>query len=137
DRRRKMHATVLLRALGYSTQELLDFFYSTETVFFDKGGKFQKSIEYELLQGQRSTADIRVGEEIVVRRNTKFTRSAIKKLQNSKLEKLPIELTEVIGKVSAEDVIDRETGEVLLECNEEVTEVTIERLQEAGVTQLK
>jgi len=39
DRRRKMHATVLLRALGYSTQELLNYFHSTETVFLDKSGK--------------------------------------------------------------------------------------------------
>ncbi len=137
DRRRKMHATVLLRALGYSTQELLDYFYSTETVFFEKGGKFLKSIEYDLLPGQRSTADIKVGDEIVVRRNTKFTRSAIKKLKAAKIDKLPIDLTDVIGKVSAADVIDRETGEVLLECNEEVTEITIERLQEAGISEIK
>src|ERR671910_666175 len=53
DRRRKMHATVLLRALGYSTQELLNYFYSTETVFLEKGGKISKSIEYDLLPGQR------------------------------------------------------------------------------------
>src|SRR6187397_556908 len=137
DRRRKMHATVLLRALAYSTQDLLDFFYSTETVYFDKGGTFHKSIEFDLLPGQRATSDIKVGDEIVVRKNTKFTRSAIKKLRGSKLDRLPIELSEVIGKVSAQDVIDRETGEVLLECNEEVTEVTIERLQEAGITELK
>src|SRR6186713_1881783 len=137
DRRRKMHATVLLRALAYSTQDLLEFFYSTETIYFDKGGTFHKSIEFDLLPGQRATSDIKVGDEIVVRKNTKFTRSAIKKLKGSKLDRLPIELSEVIGKVSAQDVIDRETGEVLLECNEEVTEVTIERLQEAGITELK
>ena len=43
------HATVLLRALGYSTQELLNFFYSTETVYLDKVGKYAKSIEFDLL----------------------------------------------------------------------------------------
>src|SRR5512142_2357379 len=46
DRRRKMHATVLLRALGYSTQDLLNYFYNTETIFIEKGGKFGKSLEY-------------------------------------------------------------------------------------------
>jgi len=137
DRRRKMHATVLLRALGYSTQELLDFFYAKETIYLDKAGKFQKSIEYDLLPGQRATTDIKVGDEIVVRKNTKFTRAAIKKLKSAKIDRLPIELSDVIGKVSAEDVIDRETGEVLLECNEEITEVTLERLGEAGITELK
>src|SRR5690606_5133420 len=102
-----------------------------------KAGKFQKSIEYDLLPGQRATTDIKVGDEIVVRKNTKFTRAAIKKLKSAKIDRLPIELSDVIGKVSAEDVIDRETGEVLLECNEEITEVTLERLGEAGITELK
>src|SRR5213075_1618768 len=81
DRRRKMHATVLLRALGYSTQELLNYFYSTETVYLEKGGKISKSIEYDLLPGQRATRDIKVGSEVVVKKNTKFTRVAIKKLK--------------------------------------------------------
>src|SRR5205807_4881832 len=60
DRRRKMHATVLLRALGYSTQDLLNYFYNTETVYLEKGGKIAKSVEYDLLAGQRSTRDIKV-----------------------------------------------------------------------------
>src|SRR5512147_2185457 len=122
DRRRKMHATVLLRALAYSTQELLNYFYSTETVYLEKGGKISKSIEYDLLPGQRATRDIKVGSEVVVKKNTKFTRVAIKKLKEASLDRLPSETSDLIGKVSAEDVIDKETGEVLLECNEEVTE---------------
>ncbi len=137
DRRRKMHATVLLRALSYSTQELLNYFYSNETVYLDKGGKFSKSIEFDLLQGQRSTRDIKIEGEVVVKKNTKFTRAAIKKLRESKLDRLPIEVTDLIGKVSAEDVIDKETGEVLLECNEEVTEITLDRLREANIEQFR
>src|SRR5882724_5316823 len=137
DRRRKMHATVLLRALGYSTQELLNYFYSTETVYIEKGGKFSRSIEYDLLAGQRATRDIKVGAEVVVKKNTKFTRAAIKKLKEASLDRLPNEAADLIGKVSGEDVIDKETGEVLLECNEEVTEITLDRLKEAGVTEFK
>src|SRR5882672_2407577 len=137
DRRRKMHATVLLRALGYSTQELLNYFYSTETVYIEKGGKFSRSIEYDLLAGQRATRDIKVGAEVVVKKNTKFTRAAIKKLKEASLDRLPNEAGDLIGKVSGEDVIDKETGEVLLECNEEVTEITLDRLKEAGVTEFK
>ena len=137
DRRRKMHATVLLRALGYSSQDLLNYFYNTETVYMEKGGKFAKSIEFDLLPGQRSTRDIKVGSEVVVRKNTKFTRAAIKKLRESKIDRLPLEIVELVGKVSAQDVIDKETGEVLLECNEEVTEVTLERLREASIDQFK
>jgi DNA-directed RNA polymerase subunit beta len=137
DRRRKMHATVLLRALGYSTQELLNYFYSTETVYLEKGGKISKSIEYDLLPGQRATRDIKVGSEVVVKKNTKFTRVAIKKLKEPSLDRLPSETSDLIGKVSAEDVVDKETGEILLECNEEVTEITLDRLRQADVPEFK
>src|SRR3954452_13934946 len=137
DRRRKMHATVLLRALGYSTQELLNYFYSTETVYLEKGGKFSKSIEYDLLPGQRATRDIKVGQEVVVKKNTKFTRVAIKKLKEAELDRLPSETADLIGKVSAEDVVDKETGEILLECNEEGTEITLDRLRQADVAEFK
>src|SRR5690242_2874053 len=115
DRRRKMHATVLLRALGYSTQDLLNYFYNTETVYLEKGGKISKSVEYDLLAGQRSTRDIKVGGEIVVKKNTKFTKAAIKKLKESKTDRLTAEVEEVAGKVAAHDVVDKETGEVILE----------------------
>src|SRR3954468_4853869 len=137
DRRRKMHSTVLLRALGYSTQELLNYFYSTETVYLEKGGKISKSIEYDLLPGQRATRDIKVGSEVVVKKNTKFTRVAIKKLKEAELDRLPSETADLIGKVSAEDVVDKEPGEILLECNEEVTEITLDRLRQADVPEFK
>src|SRR5262245_8331824 len=137
DRRRKMHATVLLRALGYSTQDLLNYFYSTQTIFLERGGKFAKSIEFEILSGQRATRDIRVGGEILVKKNTKFTKAAIKKLREAKVDRLPVEMDELIGKVAAHDIVDKETGEVILECNEELTEAKIERLREAGIDSFK
>src|SRR5208282_5194266 len=81
DRRRKLHATVLLRALGYSTEELLNYFYATERVYLEdgaskEGGKrFFKSVEFDLLPGQRATRDIKHPDsrEILVKKNRKFT----------------------------------------------------------------
>jgi DNA-directed RNA polymerase subunit beta len=137
DRRRKMHATVLLRALGYSTQDLLNYFYSTEEVFLEKGGKYGKSVEFDLLPGQRATRDIKVGSDTIVRKNTKFTKAAIKKLRDSKIDRLPIDLEELVGKVAAHDVVDKETGEVILEVNEEVSEAKLEKLREAGIEAFK
>jgi len=137
DRRRKMHATVLLRALGYSTQDLLNYFYSTEEVYVEKGGKYAKSVEFDLLPGQRATRDIKVGAETIVKKNTKFTKAAIKKLRDSKIDRLPVDVEELQGKVAAHDVVDKETGEVVLEVNEEVTEAKLEKLREAGIEQFK
>src|SRR5438309_407422 len=121
DRRRKMHATVLLRALGYSTQDLLNYFYQTESIYAEKGGKWSKSLEYDLLYGQRATRDIRIDGELIVKKSTKFTKPAIKKLREKKIDLLPAEPEELAGKVLAHDVIDPETGEVLAEVNEALT----------------
>src|SRR3954462_2433509 len=137
DRRRKMHATVLLRALGYSTQDLLNYFYNTETVFLEKGGKYSKSVEYELLAGQRATRDIKVGSEVIVKKNTKFTKAAMKKLKEAKIDRLPADVEELAGKVAAHDVVDKETGEVILEVNEEETADKLEKLREAGIEHFK
>src|SRR5262245_2659595 len=126
DRRRKMHATVLLKALGYTTQELLAFYYNTETIFVEKNGKYSKSIEFDLLPGQRATRDIKVEGDVIVRKNRKFTRAAIRKLKGAGLDRLPLDTSEVLGKVSAENVIDEETGEVLLGVNDEITEDKLE-----------
>jgi DNA-directed RNA polymerase subunit beta len=128
---RKIHATVLLKALGYTTQELLRIFYDTETVFLEQGKKLSKSIEYDLLPGQRATRDIKIGNEVVVRRNRKFTRAAIRRLKQAKLDRLPMDVSELAGKISAEDVVDPETGEILLGVNDEVTEDKVESLRKA------
>jgi DNA-directed RNA polymerase subunit beta len=137
DRRRKMHATVLLKALGYGTEELLRYFYDSETVYFEKNGTFAKSIEFDLLAGQRATKDIEINGDVIVRRNRKFTRAAIRKLQSSGLDRLPIEVSDVIGKISAEDIIDEDTGEIVLAVNEEITADKLEALREAKVSQIR
>src|SRR5438477_9940103 len=139
DRRRKLHATVLLRALGYSTEELLNYFYSTENIFVEGEKKYLKSVEFDLLPGQRATRDIRHPDsrEILVKKNRKFTKAAIKKLQDSKVDRLLVEPNEVVGKVAAHDVIDENTGEVLLQCNEEITEAKLDELRDHGIAQFK
>jgi DNA-directed RNA polymerase subunit beta len=139
DRRRKLHATVLLRALGYSTEDLLNYYYDTETVFLEPAKKYAKSVEYDLLPGQRATRDVRHPDsrEILVKKNRKFTKLAIKKLKDSNVERLPVEVSELVGKVAATDVIDETTGEVVLQCNEELTETKLEELREHGIASIK
>jgi DNA-directed RNA polymerase subunit beta len=139
DRRRKLHATVLLRALGYSTEDLLNYYYDTEIVFLEAGKKYSKSVEYDLLPGQRATRDVRHPDtrEILVKKNRKFTKLAIKKLKDSNVERLPVEVSELVGKVAATDIIDETTGEVVLQCNEELTETKLDELREHGIAQVK
>jgi len=140
DRRRKLHATVLLRALGFSTEELLNYFYATEAVHLDVAAqRYNKSVEYDLLPGQRATRDIRHPEsgEILVKKNRKFTRAAIRKLQESGVDRLPVDSSELVGKVAAHDVVDENTGEVLLQCNEELNEAKLDELRDHGIASFK
>jgi DNA-directed RNA polymerase subunit beta len=139
DRRRKLYATVLLRALGFSTEQLLNYFYNTEIIHFEQGKKYSRQVDYELLLNQRATRDIKhpKTKEVVVKKNRKFTKIAIRKLQESGVDLLPIEIDELVGKVSAKDVIDESTGEVLLQCNEELSEEKLDELRERGVEKIE
>lgn len=139
DRRRKFYATILLRALGYTTEELLKYFYNAETLLMPAKGVFEKVIDYDLLLGQRSTRDVidPKTKEIIVRKNRKFTKLSIKKMQEAGLKVLSLFEDEVEGLISAEDVIDESTGEVILECNETLTLSRLESLREKGVDKIK
>ena len=139
DRRRKLPATVLLKALGLGTRELLDYYYDTETIYLLEQEKFEKSVDINLLLGQRATRDIRHPDssEIIVRKNRKFTRSAIKQITGLNITRISVDTEDVIGAVSAEDVIDQSTGEVLLQTNESITQDKLNFLWEQGQRSFK
>jgi len=139
DRRRKLPATVLLRALGYNTQELLDYFYNQEIVRLEKKDGYSKDVNLDLLQGQRAARDIRDPKsgDVIVKKNQKFTQLVIRKIQKLKLERIPVDPEELVGTVVAEDVIDMETGEVLAEVNADVDIEILERFREAKIEEFK
>ena len=152
DRRRKLPATVLIRALGAvpdtakknpiefkgTTEEILNYYYATETIYLHSESEFEKSVELELLPGQRATRDIKTKSgEVIVKKNRKFTRAAIKKLEAAKMRTLPIDADELFTKVAAYDVVDEATGEVILECNEEVSQEKVNELLKRGIKEFK
>ncbi len=157
DRRRKLPATVLLRALGAvpdtskknpldfkgGTEEILNTYYKTETILLEGKDKYEKVIDFDLLLGQRATRDIKNAKtgEVIVKKNRKFTRAAITKLQAAKLRTMPVDLEELVSKegakIIAHDIVDESTGEVLVECNEEVTEEKLDLLRGKGITEVK
>lgn len=139
DRRRKLPATTLLRALGYDTQKLLDFYYETEIVHIEDGDKFSKNVNLELLQGQRAARDLKdpASGDVLVKKNRKFTALVIRKIERLGIDRIPVDDEELLGAVVSADVIDEETGEVLAECNEDVTPELLVKLREAGVKDFK
>lgn len=138
DRKRKLHATIILRALNMSTEEILKYFYKTETIYFDKD-KFMKNVDLDILSGQRADDDIvdPKSGKVIVKKNRKFTKAAIKELADSGIKKLEIPLDLVVGRVSCEDIVDDKTGEVILECNQDLSEAKIKDLKAKGIKQVK
>jgi DNA-directed RNA polymerase subunit beta len=123
DRRRKMPATVLLKALGYTTEDLLNYYYRSESILIN-GERIAKSVDPELLLNQKATSDIADSKsgEILLKANRKFTKAAIRKMEEHAITEIPISEEEVIGRFSCHDIVDPATGEILLECNEEITQ---------------
>jgi len=139
DRKRKLPATVVLKAMGLSTQEILNYFYKTEIIIFDKNGKCYRAVDLDIMSGLRAEDDILDPKsgDVIVKKNRKFTKAVIKKIEDAGIKRLEIPLEAVVGRIASEDIIDEKTGEVLFETNHELTETKIEDLKKKGVTEVK
>jgi DNA-directed RNA polymerase subunit beta len=138
DRKRKLHATVVLKAMGYSTTELLDMFYKMETVVLDKKGKYLSKLDFNLLIGTRATEDMLDSKgKVLVKAGKKFTKVSARKITEAGVKALPLSLEQVVGKVVAEDIFDMTTGEVLCLANEALSETKIKDLIDADVKEVK
>ena len=140
DKRKRLPATVLFRALGYSTKQILDYFYETEEYVFEDG-KIFKILNYNkertLLNFKLIEDVVDKNGELIVSKNRKIKKNTIKRLKNAGIEKLIASNEHLIGKVVAKDIIDENTGEVILECNEEITEEKLEKIIEAGIKKIE
>jgi len=138
DRRRKMPATVLLKALGYSLEELLNYYYKSEEIVID-GERIFKVADPELLANQKASSDILspTTGEVLVKANRKFTKAAIRKMEENGIKNIPVAEDEVVGKFSCHDIVDPATGEILVECNEEVTAGKLIEIKVRGIKSFK
>jgi DNA-directed RNA polymerase subunit beta len=138
DRRRKFHATVLLRALGLTTEDLLNYFYRKDTIVLD-GRKAAKLFKPEHLVGVKASRDIRNPQtnDLIVKEGRKFTKLVLRQMEQAGIDQIPILVEEVLGRVSAHDVKDPKTGEVVLACNDEITEEKLEALRARGIQKVE
>jgi DNA-directed RNA polymerase subunit beta len=138
DRKKKFHVTVLLKALGLNAKQIMKYYYPLETVYFDSGG-LKKSIDPDVLSFQRASSDIidLKTNEVIVRKGRRFVPNLIEKIKQAKIERIPIQESELIGRPFAEDVVNEETGEVLVNFNEEITEQSLKNLKEKGIKEIK
>ena len=136
DRRRKLPATILLRALGYNNEEILDIFFDTGKVTL---GEEVTKLELvpSRLRGEIASFDIRDTEgNVIVEEGRRITARHIGKLDKAGVTELDVPREYIIGLSLAKDVVDQETGEIVAECNTEITEEVVEALIAAGVTEI-
>jgi DNA-directed RNA polymerase subunit beta len=134
DRRRKFPVTVLLKALGYSTQDLLNFFYERERIHVEDG-KLKREVNAESLLGKRNARDIvhpQTGE-VLVRRNKKINRRDIQLLQEAKITALAVKPEDIQGYYLAQDLVDPETGEIFASANDPLTPEVLQQVFQKNI----
>ncbi|MBI3003775.1 MAG: DNA-directed RNA polymerase subunit beta, partial [candidate division NC10 bacterium] len=148
DRRRKFLATILLRAIGYgSNDEILRLFYERDVVQIERGKEFAllltdrvegKEVPLSPAQGWRVAKDVvdPRSKEVILGRGKKLSKAAVKKAVAARLRQVPVFKDDLPGRITAVDVVDAKTGEVLLECAQEITAEALERILERGVERL-
>lgn len=133
DRRRKMHGSILLKALGYTEQELLDRFYKKELIRI-REGKLEKKLNYEILRGQRALTDLidPATGKTLVKKGRRISVGAIRQMEQAGIEYVAMEQEELTGKVSAENILDK-AGKVIVPLNTELTNDFLEKMIKGAV----
>jgi DNA-directed RNA polymerase subunit beta len=136
DRRRKLPATILLRALGYDNEEILDIFFETNNFHIT-----QKEVKLDLvaerLRGEMATFDIKAKSKVIVEEGRRVTARHIRELDKAGVKSLVVPDDYLYGKVLSHNIVDKETGELIASANDEVTEELLEKLREAGIKTIK
>jgi DNA-directed RNA polymerase subunit beta len=127
DRRRKIASTIILRALGYNTKEILDIFYDSNKVTVDKG-KFFLAQSLTDLKGSIAQFDILHNKKVIVPKGKRVTVRHLELEKKSKMKGYAIPSEYLWGKRISQDVVDTKTGEVFLSCNQQITKELIENI---------
>ncbi|WP_053979675.1 DNA-directed RNA polymerase subunit beta [Marinagarivorans algicola] len=134
DRRRKLPATILLRSLGYSSQEMLDMFFDTSNFRIVGEGGLKLELVPSRLRGDMASFDICDTEgNVIVEEGRRITARHIKQLEKANVVELDVPADYMLGRALAKDIIDESTGEVVVECNTEITEEVMAQLVTLGV----
>ncbi len=136
DRRRKLPATIILRALGYDTEQILDMFFETDSITLTKTGA-KMDLVPERLRGETATFDVKVKRTVIIEAGRRITQRHIKKLEDAGIKTIEAPLDFLHGKVIAKTVVDKDSGEILANANDEITAELLEGLVEKGVKKLE
>ncbi|WXL26478.1 DNA-directed RNA polymerase subunit beta [Ectopseudomonas mendocina] len=137
DRRRKLPASVLLRALGYSTEEVLEAFYATN-VFHVKGETLNLELVPQRLRGEIAAFDIKDEKgKVIVEQGRRITARHINQLDKAGIKELEVPIDYLLGRTTAKAIVHPATGEIIVECNTELNVETLAKIVKAQVVRIE
>ncbi len=135
DRRRKLPATILLRALGYDNEQMLEIFFETNNFHFTKKD-IKLDLVAERLRGEVASFEIKAKGKVIVEEGRRVTARHIRELDKAGVRSLVVPREYMIGKTIARNIIDKETGEIIANANDEISEELLEKLIDSGIKKL-
>ena len=135
DRRRKLPVTIIMRALGLSSQEMLNLFFETNEFNLSKKSIKMKLIP-ERLRGETASFDIKLGKKMIAERGKRITARHVNEMKKSSTDSLIVPIEYLDSKILSHDIIDEETGEILAAANEILTAELIEQLIENKIDKI-
>ena len=137
DRRRKMPITILLKAIGMTQESILATFYDFDT-FHLTGGANQFELVPERMRGEVARFDITdKSGKVIVQKDKRFTVKHIRDMEAAGLKRIDVPDEFLLGRALAHNVVNKDTGEILANANDEITDATLGKLREAGVESMK
>ena len=136
DRRRKLPSTIILRALGYNTRDIIDLFYTKNIVTIEKDQFFLKQ-SLEDFKGNIASFDIMHKRKTIVAKGKRINIKHIALFKKSKMKGFNIPTEYLLGKRIGEDIIDKKTGELIVECNQEIEEELLKKILDSKLKQIK
>ncbi|MGI9213700.1 MAG: DNA-directed RNA polymerase subunit beta, partial [Methylococcaceae bacterium] len=136
DRRRKLPATILLRALGYNNEDIIGLFFEFNEFSF-VGEDIKLKLIPERMRGDIASFDIRIEDQVILEKGHRITARHIKQMEKGNVNELSVPKDYLLGKILAHNLIVPDTGELLAKVNEELTEDLINKILNAGIPGLK
>ena len=131
DRRRKLPATIILRALNYTTEEILALFFEKVTFTIDDN-KLMMELVPERLRGETASFDIEANGTVYIERGRRITARHIRQLEKDNISQVVVPTEYIVGKIVAKDYIDLESGEIICPANTEISLDILAKLSQAG-----
>ncbi|WP_029936161.1 DNA-directed RNA polymerase subunit beta [Thiomicrospira pelophila] len=136
DRRRKLPISILLRAMGYDNEQILEMFFDTSKIKMSKG-KYSLAFDPEQFKGQMATFDIAAKGEVFAAEGTRITARTIKKMAEAGVSSIDVPVEFLLGKVMAKNVVDTSSGELIAAANSIITQDILDKINELSKLQFE